>query len=90
MERLHDLLEEDLYAVLPELKLHVGTKVRCQSRQGLGTILSAMPDLITLAVESISSFIKKKQECRMTEAVVAMREDKPLLEIDCSSMQMTS
>ena len=32
MERLHDLLEEDLYAALPELKLHAGTKVRCRSR----------------------------------------------------------
>ena len=61
MERLHDLLEEDLYAALPKLKLHVGTKVRCRSRWGLVAILlSAMPDLITLAVESISSFIKKK------------------------------
>ena len=35
MERLHDLLEEDLYAALPELKLQVGTKVRHRSRQGL-------------------------------------------------------
>ena len=66
MERLHDLLEE-------ELKLRVGTKVRHRSRQGLGAILlSTMPDLITLAVKSISSIIKKKQEHRMNEAV---RED---------------
>ena len=76
MERLHDLLEEDLYAALPKLKLHGGTKVRHRSRQDLGAILlSAMPDLITLPVESISSFIKKKQKCRMNEAVVAMQED---------------
>ena len=76
MEKLHDLLEEDLYAALPKLKPHVGTKVRPRSRQGLGTILlPTMPDMITLAVENISSFIKKKQEHRRNEAVVAMRED---------------
>ena len=75
MERLHDLLEEDFYAALPKLKWHLGTKLRCRSRRGLGAILSAMADLITLAVESICSFIKKKQECRMNEAVVAIRED---------------
>ena len=75
-ERLHDLIEEALYAALPKLKLHAGIKVRCRSRRDLGAILlSAMPDVITLAVESISSFIKKKQEHRMNEAVVAMRED---------------
>ena len=45
------------------------------SRRGFGAILlSAMPDLITLAVESISSF-KKKWEHRMNGAVVTMRED---------------
>ena len=61
MERLHDLLEEDLYAALPKLKLHVHTKVRHRSRQGLGAILlSVMPDLITMTVESIFSFIKNK------------------------------
>ena len=76
MEMLHDLLEEELYAALPKLKPHVGSKVRNRSRWGLGAILlSAMPDVITLAVECISSFIKKKQEHRMNEAVVAMRED---------------
>ena len=32
MERLHDLLQEDLYDALPELKLHEGTKVRHRSR----------------------------------------------------------
>ena len=36
MERLHDLLEEDMYTTLPKLKLHMGTKVRCRSRQDLG------------------------------------------------------
>ena len=79
MERLHDLLE-DLYAALPKLKLHAGTKVKHRSRRGLGAILlSAMPDFINLAVESISSFIKKKQDCRMNEAMVAMREDQAFI-----------
>ena len=76
MERFHDLLEEDLYAALPKLKPYMGTKVRHRSRRCLGAILpSAMPGLTTLAVESINSFIKKKQEHRMNEAVVAMIED---------------
>ena len=38
MQRLHDLLEEDLYAALPRLKPHAGPKVRCRSRQCLGTV----------------------------------------------------
>ena len=76
MERLQDLLEEDLYAALPKLKLHAGTKVRCTSRSGLVAILLfVLPHLITLARESISSFMKKKWEHRMNEAVVAMQED---------------
>ena len=76
MEGLHDLLEEDLYVALPKLKLHVGTKVRQRSKRGLGAILlSAMPDIITLEVESIRSFMRKKQEGRMNDTVVATRED---------------
>ena len=72
MERFCDLLEEDLYNALPELKLHVGTKARCRSRWSLGEIsLSPMPDVITLSVESISSFIKKKQKHRMNKPMVA-------------------
>ena len=79
MEMLYDLLQEYFYTALPKLKPHEGTKVRHRSRRGLGAILlSAMPELITLAVESISSFLKKKQEHRMSEAVVAMREESNL------------
>ena len=43
-------------------------------RRGLGAvILSAIPGLITLAVESLSSWIKGKQNNRIDNAVSAMR-----------------
>ena len=76
MESLHDLLCEDLYAALPELKPLAVTKSRQRSCRGLGAVLlSAVPGLITLAVESLSSFIKGKQQKRIDDAVVAMRRD---------------
>ena len=45
-----------------------------RSRREVGSlILSAIPGLITLAVESVSSWIKAKQHRRFDEAVTAMR-----------------
>ena len=45
-----------------------------RSRRGIGSlILSAIPGLIILAVESVSSWIKGKQHRRVDEAVTAMR-----------------
>ena len=80
MERLHELLEEDLYVALPKLKMHVGTKVRYRSRRDLGAVLlSAMADMITLTVKSISSFIKKKHKHKMNDVVVAIREDQAFI-----------
>ena len=76
MESLHDLLCEDLYAALPELKPLAFTKSGQRSCRGLGAVLlSAVPGLITLAVESLSSFIEGKQQKRIDDAVVAMRRD---------------
>ena len=76
MESLHDLPCEDLYAALPELKPLTVTKSRQRSHRGLGAVLlSAVPGLITLAVESLSSFIKGKQQKRIDDAVAAMRRD---------------
>ena len=44
------------------------------SRREVGSlILSAIPVLITLAVESVSSWIKGKQQRRVDEAVTAIR-----------------
>ena len=62
MERLHGLLEEDLYAALPELKPHVVTKSRHRSHRGFSVLLSALSGLITLAVESINSNLNRCQE----------------------------
>lgn len=76
-ERLHDLLDKDLYAALPELKpVQTGTHNKSRLKRGLGALLlSAVPGLITLAVESLGSYLKGRQERRIDNAVVAMRED---------------
>ena len=79
IERLHDFLCEDLYAALPELKPHVVTKSGQRSHRGLGAILlSAVPGLITLAVESLSSYLKGRQQRRIDEALVTMRRDQQM------------
>ena len=64
---------EDLYSALPELEPMLGP---IRKRRGIGTlILSVIPGLITLAVESVSSWIKGKQQKRVDEAVSAMRTE---------------
>ena len=71
IEKVHELLCDDLYSALPELKLTLGP---LRKRRGIGAlILSAIPGLITLAVESVSSWIKGKQQKRVDEAVSSMR-----------------
>ena len=71
IEKVHELLCDDLYSALPELKLMSGPH---RMRRGIGAlILSAIPGLITLAVESVSSWIKGKQQKRVDEAVSTMR-----------------
>ena len=73
IEKVHELLCDDLYSALPELKLMSGPH---RMRRGIGAlILSAVPGLITLAVESVSSWIKGKQQKRVDEAVSAMRAE---------------
>ena len=73
IEKVHELLCDDLYAALPELKPVPGP---LRKRRGLGAlILSAIPGLITLAVESIGSWIKGKQQKRVDEAVSTMRAE---------------
>ena len=71
IDKVHERLCEDLYSALPELKPTSGP---LRKRKGIGNlILSVIPGLITLAVESISSWIKGKQQKRVDEAVSAMR-----------------
>ena len=71
IEKVHELLCDDLYSALPELKPMLGPH---RMKRGIGAlILSAIPGLITLAVESISSWIKGKQQKRVDEAVSTMR-----------------
>ena len=73
IDRVHELLCDDLYAVLPELK---PTSSPHRTRRGIGAlILSAIPGLITLAVESVGSWIKGKQQKRVDEAVSAMKAE---------------
>ena len=79
MERLHDFLCEDLYAARPELKPHVVTKSGQRSHRDLGAILlSVVPGLTTLAVESLSSYVKGRQQRRIDEAVITMRRDQQM------------
>ena len=76
LNKLHQLLEEDLYAALPELKPPVGTATVSRTHRGIGAlILSTVPGLITLAVESLSSWIRGKQQKHINEAVSTMRQD---------------
>ena len=84
-----NFLCEDLYMALPELKpTSVSSKVS-RHRRGLGAlILSAIPGLITLAVESVSSWIKGKQQRQVDEVVAAMRKETQA-DHNKSSTQMT-
>ena len=73
IDKVHERMCEDLYSALPELRptLHPLRKIR-----GIGNlILPAIPGLITLAVESVSSWIKGKQQKRVDEAVSTMRAE---------------
>ena len=73
VDRLHGLLENDLYSVLPQLRR--GSQVT-HPRRGFGTlVISAVTGLITLAVESLGSYLRNKQEKWINDAVLAMRED---------------
>ena len=76
--RLKSLLETELYAALPELKPHVDLE-SARKKRGLSVVLSALPGLITLAVESISSFLKHKQERQISDAVKTLRKDQGLV-----------
>ena len=75
MERLHDMLEEDLYAAFLELKPHMVTRSRHRSKTGFGVLLSAMPGFITVAHESIGTYLKRCQEKCISDAVYVMRQD---------------
>ena len=76
VDRVHDLLCDDLYSALPEVKLMSAPSKVDRSSRGLGSlILTAIPGLITLAVESVSSWIKGKQQRRIDEAVTTMKRE---------------
>ena len=102
---LRQLLNHDLYSVLPELNQTPSmykyepsynnkptnwpdqhkTKLTAQAvndtaqvrgRRGFGSILAkAIPGLITLAMESVSSYIKGRQQQRINTAVEELRSD---------------
>ena len=68
------MLCDDLYSALPELKPKLAPSKVDRHRRGIGPlILPAIPGLITLAVESVISRIKGKQQRQVDEAVMAMR-----------------
>ena len=77
---LRQLLIHDLYAALPELHPEYDVqnndeKELNREKRGIGAIFSSvLPGLITLAVESLTSWIKGKQQNRINQAVDKMRK----------------
>ena len=54
----------------------VNDTAQIRGRRGFGSILAkAVPGLITLAVESVSSYIKGRQQQRINTAVIRLRND---------------
>ena len=54
----------------------VNDTAQIRGRRGFGSILAkAIPGLITLAIESVSSYIKGKQKQRINTAVTRLRND---------------
>ena len=54
----------------------VNDTAQIRGRRGFGSILAkAIPGLITLAIESVSSYIKGKQQQRINTAVEELRSD---------------
>ena len=54
----------------------VNDTAQIRGRRGFGSILAkAIPGLITLAVESVSSYIKGRQQQRINTAVTRLRND---------------
>ena len=54
----------------------VNDTTQIRGRRGFGSILAkAIPGLITLAIESVSSYIKSKQQQRINTAVTRLRND---------------
>ena len=54
----------------------VNDTAKIRGRRGFGSILAkAIPGLITLAVESVSSYIKGRQQQRINTAVTRLRND---------------
>ena len=54
----------------------VNDTAQVRGRRGFGSILAkAIPGLITLAIESVSSYIKDKQQQRINTAVEELRND---------------
>ena len=54
----------------------INDSAQIRGRRGFGSILSkAIPGLITLAIESVSSYIKGKQQERINSTVTELRND---------------
>ena len=87
---LRQLLNHDLYSVLPELNqtpsmYNQGYKennstYRVRNKRLIGgLIVKAIPGLITLAVESIGSYLKRRQQRKINLAVQEMRKKESII-----------
>ena len=64
-------------------KKTVNDTAQIRSRRGFGSILAkAIPGLISLAIESVSSYIKGKQQQRINPAVTKLSNDDKRLKND--------
>ena len=67
----------------------VNDTVQIRERRGFGSILAkATPGLITLAIESVSSYIKGKQQQRINTAVKELRNDDNKIKNDFKNIKM--
>ena len=73
-------------SLLPEDKKELN-----QEKRGIGAIFSSvLPGLITLAVESLTSWIKGKQWNRINQAVDKMRKTESEVKNSCLNTRMIS
>ena len=67
----------------------VNDTAQTRGRRGFGSILAkAIPGLITLAVESVSSYIKGRQQQRINTAVTRLRNDDNKIRNDLKQHKM--
>ena len=71
---LRRIFHTDIHELLPELKSET-FQPKSRPKRAFGLIATAITGLITLAVESLSSFLRNRQQKQMSTAVLKMRDN---------------